>query len=97
MTIEVVLPPERELNGQAGTTIADMKAQIASISDYTDRTLDSHSANLLKCAAAELGIDPDARNRILAVARTIANLDHAEQIGPAHTCEAVSYRAFRRW
>ena len=73
-----------------------MKAQIARMSSHTDLTLDQDSANLLKCACVELGIDPDARNRIIAIARTIANLDWSERIGPSHTCEAINYRAFRR-
>ncbi len=95
ITIEVVQPPQRELIGRPGTTVAEMKAQIARMSSHTDLTLDQDSANLLKCACAEYAIDPDARNRIIAIARTIANLDWSEQIGPAHTCEAINYRAFR--
>ena len=97
ITIEVVQPPQRELNGRPGTGVAEMKAQVASMTSHTDQTLDQDSANLLKCACAEYGIDPDSRNRIIAIARTIANLDRSERIGPAHTCEAINYRAFRRW
>ena len=96
INIEVVQPPQRELNGRAGTTVAEMKAQIASMSSHTDLALDEHSTNLLKCACVELGIDPDARNRIIAIARTIANLDNSERIGPSHTCEAINYRAMIR-
>ncbi len=96
INIEVVQPPHRELNGRPGTTLADMKAQIARMSGHTDLALDEHSVNLLKCACVELGIDPDARNRIISIARTIANLDNSERIGPSHTCEAINYRAFRR-
>ncbi len=95
ITIEVVQPPQRELSGRPGTGVAEMKAQIARMSSHTDLTLDQDSANLLKCACAEYAIDPDARNRIIAIARTIANLDWSEQIGPAHVCEAINYRAFR--
>ena len=95
ITIEVVQPPQRELNGRHGTTLAEMKSQIARMSSHTDLTLDEHSANLLKCACNEYGIDPDARNRIIVIARTVANLDWSERIGPAHTCEAINYRAFR--
>ena len=95
ITIEVVQPPQRELNGRPGTGVAEMKAQIARMSSHTDLTLDQDSTNLLKCACAEYGIDPDARNRVIAIARTIANLDWSERIGPAHTCEAINYRAFR--
>jgi predicted ATPase with chaperone activity len=96
ITVEVVQPPQRELNGRPGTGVAEMKTQIAYMSSHTDLTLDEHSANPLKCACVELGIDPDARTRIIAIARTIANLDNSERIGPSHTCEAINYRAFRR-
>ena len=81
ITIEVVQPPQREFNGRPGTGVAEMKAQIASMTGHTDLALDEHSANLLKCACAEYGIDPDSRNRIIAIARTIANLDRSERIG----------------
>jgi predicted ATPase with chaperone activity len=96
ITIEVVQPPQRELNGRPGTTVDEMKNQIARMSGHADLALDEHSVNLLKCAGVELAIDPDARTRIIAIARTIANLDHSERIRTAHTCEAINYRAFRR-
>ena len=96
ITVEVVQPPQRELNGQPGTGVAEMKEQIARMTSHTDLTLDQDSATLLKAACSEYAIDPDARNRIIAIARTIANLDHSKWIGPAHTCEAINYQAFRR-
>jgi len=95
ITVEVVEPPQRELSGQPGTGLAEMKGQIAVMSSHSDLTLDEHSANLLKCACVEYGIDPDARTRIIAIARTIANLHRSERIDPSHTCEAINYRAFR--
>ena len=97
ITIEVVQPPLRELmSKQPGTGLAEMKSQIARMSGYSDLNLDQDSANLLRCACTELGIDPDARNRSIAIARTIANLDRSERIAPHHTCEAINYRAYRR-
>ncbi len=73
-----------------------MKAQIDRMTGYIDLALEEHSANLLRCACVELAIDPDARERIIAVARTIANLDRSQRIGVPHVCEAINYRAFRR-
>lgn len=96
ITVEVVQPPQREFNGRPGTNVVEMKAQIARMSSHTDLAFDQDSANLLKCACTELGIDPDARTRIITIARTIANLDWSEQIGPSHICEAINYRALRR-
>jgi predicted ATPase with chaperone activity len=95
ITIEVAEPPQRELIGQPGTGVAEMKAQVARMTSHTDLTLDKDSANLLKAACVEYAIDPDGRNRILAVARTIANLDRSERIEARHVCEAINYRAFR--
>ena len=74
-----------------------MKAQIARMSSHTDLALDEHSTNLLKCACVELGIDPDARTRIIAIARTIANLDRGERIESRHLCEAINYRTLAIW
>ena len=93
--IEVVPPRERDMRGTPGTTVAEMKGQIAAMSSHTDLALDQDSANLLKAACTEYAIDPDARNRIIGIARTIANLDRSERIEPRHTCEAINYRAFR--
>lgn len=45
---------------------------------------------------AELTLDADVRNRILADARTIATLDRCEHIEARHACEAISYRMLRR-
>ena len=84
ITVEVVQPPQRELNGRPGTSVAEMKAQIARMSSHTDLALDEDSANLLKCACVELGIDPDARTRIIAIARTIANLDNSSGSAPPY-------------
>lgn len=45
---------------------------------------------------SELALDADVRNRIVAVARTIANLDQSERIDSRHVCEAINYRALGR-
>ena len=54
------------------------------------------SRNLLRAAVSEYALDADVRNRIIAVARTIANLDHSERIEARHLCEAINYRVFVR-
>jgi predicted ATPase with chaperone activity len=96
ITVEVPEPPQRELNGRPGTTLVDMQSQVARASAYTDLTLDQDSAAILKSACVELGIDPDGRQRIIAVARTIANLENCQRIESRHVCEATNYRMFRR-
>jgi magnesium chelatase family protein len=52
--------------------------------------------NLLKAVFAELALNADDRRRIVAVARTIANLDGRERIETSHICEAINYRMMGR-
>ena len=91
----MVSPAEREMRSP-GTTLAEMRQQIEAKTGYESLELGEDSRNLLKAATAELGLDADARNRILAVARTIANLDRSERIESRHLCEAINYRMLGR-
>ena len=55
--------------------------------------LDETCAALMKQAFDALGLTARSYDRILRVARTIADLDRSEQIQPQHLAEAISYRA----
>ena len=55
--------------------------------------LDETCASLMKQAFESLGLTARSYDRILRVARTIADLEHSENIQPQHLAEAISYRA----
>jgi magnesium chelatase family protein len=54
------------------------------------------SRSLLKTAMEELGLSARAHDRILRVARTLADLEGAMEIGAAHVSEAIGYRTLDR-
>jgi magnesium chelatase family protein len=58
--------------------------------------LDAPAQRLLETAVEKLGLSARAYMRLLKIARTIADLEGAADIAPAHVAEAVQYRMLER-
>jgi magnesium chelatase family protein len=58
--------------------------------------LDKSCSELLERAMTHLSLSARAYDRIIKVARTIADLDGAEQITTQHISEAIGYRSLDR-
>jgi magnesium chelatase family protein len=58
--------------------------------------LDTESHELIRIAMSELNLSARAYDRILKVARTIADLALADAITAEHVSEAIQYRTFDR-
>jgi magnesium chelatase family protein len=58
--------------------------------------LDAQGKGLLEAAVDRLGLSARAHDRVLRVARTIADLEGSEHIKAAHVTEAIGYRTLDR-
>ena len=54
--------------------------------------LDEDCLNLMRGAFARMGLTARSYDRILRVARTIADLEESESIRPGHLAEALQFR-----
>lgn len=59
-------------------------------------TINDAGQTLLKTAMEKLGLSARAYDRILKVARTIADLDKCEHIETRHLAEAIQFRSLDR-
>jgi magnesium chelatase family protein len=91
----VITTRERQLERFQGEKIY-CNAQMSSrqIRKYCD--IAPESERLLESAMNRLGLSARAHDRILKVARTIADLEAEENIGSTHLSEAIQYRSLDR-
>jgi magnesium chelatase family protein len=80
-------PPEHPTPVNAAMGPADLRQACS---------LDGAAQRLLDGAFERLRLSARALDRILKVARTLADLAGAEQLSPAHVAEAIQYRALDR-
>jgi len=95
ITVEMHQPENRD-RIMPGSSLPEMQQYIANAIDHETLDLDETASRLLRASVQEMGLDEAVRQRVVQVARTIANLDQAERIHSAHVCEAVNYRLLRR-
>ncbi len=58
--------------------------------------LNREGHSLMKACVEDLGLSARAHDKILRVARTLADLEEAESISEAHLQEAINYRMLDR-
>jgi magnesium chelatase family protein len=92
----VVRARERQSLRFAGNEGIYANAQMTSAMIRRHCHLDDTGSRLLKAAMEVRGLSARAYDRILKVAKTIADLDNSEEIRPDHLAEAINYRNLDR-
>jgi magnesium chelatase family protein len=87
---------QAERDAKAGAHRARVNACLKGAALRRACAIDAAGRRLLADAVEKLGLSARAHDRILRVARTIADLESSERILLAHLAEAVQYRALDR-
>ena len=91
--VQARLIQEERFKNQAGV---HCNAQMTSKNIQAYCRIDEAGGVILKNAMDKLGLSARAYDRILKVARTIADLDFSEVIEPMHLAEAIQFRSLDR-
>ena len=91
----VVAARKYQMERFAGTGIL-YNAQMSSRQIREFCPLDAECMNLLKISVNEMGLSARAHDKVLRLARTIADLDASDNIQIGHLSEAVNYRMLDR-
>jgi len=92
---KVIQARERQLRRFQGTDIMDNSSMAGK---YLDQfcPLSRDCLTFLRQAISQLNINARSYDRILRLARTIADLEAAENLAPHHLSEAINYRSLDR-
>ena len=88
----VIVARQRQSNRFADSPGRATNAEMGPEEVRTHCALDAAGHSLMKAAVRQLDLSAGAYQRTLRLARTIADLAGAEQIGPAHLAESLQYR-----
>ena len=92
----VVAARRRQQDRFAGKRNLTCNARMGSKELKTSCSIDESTLELLKMAMTELKLSARAYDRILKVARTIADLAGSERLTSDHISEAIQYRSLDR-
>ena len=93
---ETIITLDAETQKQIGLQVAALTATNLSRELKSYCALDEPTMELLKFAMADLNLSARAYDRILKVARTIADLAGVETIAGEHVSEAIQLRSLDR-
>ncbi|NLZ63560.1 MAG: YifB family Mg chelatase-like AAA ATPase [Lentisphaerae bacterium] len=95
MRAKVLHVRERQLKRFGNTGIMDNSSMTGK---YLDEfcPLNRECLSFLRQAITQLNINPRSYDRILRIARTIADLEQSQDIAPQHLSEAINYRSLDR-
>jgi magnesium chelatase family protein len=92
----VVRSRQRQQERFRGNMKVNCNARMATRQLKENCELSKDSQELIRVAMSELNLSARAYDRILKVARTIADLDGNTDIAPEHVSEAIQYRTLDR-
>lgn len=92
----VIAARDRQLERYRGEKKTYSNAQMMPKMIRKHCEISAEGEKLLENAITRLGLSARAHDRILKVARTIADLEAAEKIAPKHLSEAIQYRTLDR-
>ena len=82
------------MQGRENAVFCNAQLDAAGIHEFC--ATDAEAASLLQVAYDRMGLSARGYDRVLRVARTIADLDHSELIRAAHVAEAIQLRSLDR-